>query len=371
MPITSQPSALSPSRTAVSRPRIARRALAALCAMGMLMAGPASAQQAESPLTAAEETALRRDANFLLLSMAEDLAEEDGARALALAARLRTMALEAEAYSAGREAPFEIVDAKIARWLEQAERAGANDTVVIALTLPLLRAIDPQRHADAVRRWRDAEPDNLAPLLHAGLSGEALLEAARGTVRSQDHFFEIVRLTAQVVERPRSGPVARVLQRVARPAGEGGRATYAATLGTRIASANLPQYAELTRPCRGAEGMRRLQCRHIGEVLSTRGGTLMERLVGVSLLRDTAEDDAQRAQAAALRRRYDWLIARNAELSGRDLEDHAARLLAQVGKAPPSSEVEMLERLLLDLGIPSEPPAGWRADNDPALRPER
>ena len=368
---SSLPPVLSSSRTLGLQHRLAGSALAALCAAALCMAAPAMAQEAERPLSAAEETALRRDANFLLLSMAEDLAEEDGPRALALAARLRTMALEAEAYNAGRGPPFEIVDAKIARWLEQAERAGADDPVVIALIMPLLRAIDPQRHADAVRRWRDAEPDNLVPLLHADLSADALLEAARGTIRSQDHFFEIMRLTAQVVERPRSGPVARVLQRVSQPAGEGGRATYAATLGTRIASANLPQYAGLTQACRAPEGLRRLQCRHIAEVLTTRGGTLIEHLVGVSLLRDTAEDDAQRAQAAALRRRYDWLIARNAELSGRNLEDHAARLLAQVGKAPQSSEVEMLAQLLLDLGIASEPPAGWRADNDPALRPER
>ena len=341
--------------------------LAALCAGILCAAAPAMAQAPERELSPAEETVLRRDANFLLLSMAEDLAEENGARALALAARLRTQALEAEAYNAGREVPFEIVDAKIARWLEQAERSGADDPVAIALTLPLLRSIDAQRHADAVQRWRDAEPDNLAPLLHAGLSADALLEAARGTYRSDDHFTQILRLTAQVVERPRSGPVGRVLQRVV-DAGEGGRSTYAATLGTGIAAANLPQYADLTRACRAPEGLRRLQCRHVGEAMSLRGGTLLERIVGIRLLQETAEDDAQRGQAAALRRRYDWLTARNAELSRRDLEDHASRMLAQLRTTPVPGEVEMLEHLLLDLGIPTEPPAGWRAEDEPALR---
>lgn len=353
------------------RARLAGFAPAALCAaLWFVAAVPAMAQSPERELSPAEETALRRDANFVLLSMAEDLAEEDGARALALAARLRATALQDEAYAMGREAPFEIVDAKIARWLEQAEHAGADDPVAIALTLPLLRAIDAQRHADAVRRWRDAEPDNLVPLLHADLSADALLDAARGTYRAQDAFFEIVRLTAQVVERPRSGPVARLLQRVAE-AGEGGRSAYAATLGSRIAAASAPRYSDLSRACRAADGVRRLPCRHVGETMTARGGTLIQHLVGASLLRDTAADDAQREQAAALRRRYDWLIARNAELSGRDLEDHATRMLAQLRATPVPGEVEMLERLLLDLGIASEPPPGWRAQDDPALRPAR
>lgn len=362
------------ARIAAQPSRLARLAgfapTALFAALWFVVAVPAMAQSPERELSPAEETALRRDANFVLLSMAEDLAEEDGARAIALAARLRATALEDEAHAMGREAPFEIVDAKIARWLEQAESAGADDPVAIALTLPLLRAVDPQRHADAVRRWCDAEPDNLAPLLHAELPADALLEAARGTYRAQDAFFEIVRLTAQAVERPRSGPVARVLQRVAE-AGEGGRSTYAATLGSRIAAANAPRYAELTRTCRAPDGLRRLQCRHLGEVMTARGGTLIQHLVGASLLRDTAADEVQREQAAALRRRYDWLIARNAELSGRDLEDHASRMLAQLRTAPVPGEVEMLERLLLDLGIASEPPAGWRAQDDPALRPAR
>lgn len=371
MPVACLPSIAKSFRFVRFRRRCSGFTLVALCAAAMCPAVPVLAQNAQRNLSAAEETALRRDASFLLLSMAEDLAAEDGARSLALAARLRTMALEAEAYNAGREPPFEVVDAKITRWLDNAERLGADDPVAIVLTLPLLRAADPQRHADAVRRWRDAEPDNLAPLLHAGLSGDALLQAARGTARSQDYFFEVVRLTAQVVERPRSGPVARILQRVVESEGPGRRSAYAATLGTGIAAANIPQYAELTRPCRSAEGMRRLQCRHVGEVMNVRGGTLIERLVGVALLRDTAENDTQRAEAAALRRRYDWLVARNAELTARDLEDHATRLLAELRDTPVPSEVEALERLLLGAGVASEPPASWRAQDDPALRPER
>ena len=351
--------------------RFAALALGVLCALTALSPATAFAQDAERRTSPAEDTALRRDANFLLLSMAEDLAVENGARSLALAARLRTMALEAEAYAMGREPPFEIVDPKAARWLEQSERLSKDDAVAIALILPLLRDTDPQCHADAVRRWRDAEPDNLVPLLMADLTEDALLAAARGTFRADGHFSEILRLVVQTVQRPRNGPVSDILERVVVSAGPGNRDTYAASLGSAVAGRSQPSFTALVRYCRDSDDASRLQCRHAAEVLQGRGDTLLARMVGIGLLRDTAADDAQRAQAEAARRRQDWLSARNAELAARDLGDHSARFVRNLGASPVPNEIEILESVLLDSGIPLDPPAGWNRETDPALRPQR
>lgn len=301
-----------------------------------------------------------------LWRLADRLGRNGGPREFALAAHVRAMAGVRDLRIVGG---LRLIDVKTQRWLNDAERLGSDDPVVQLLLLNRFSASDPiDRRRDAVRRWREIDSDNLAPLLVGGADLDALpidetLAFASSALRADFYFDDIVRPLVQAVsEEP---PPASLLATVAVRDPSVPEA-FGAEIGAAIWSASAAfAYAPLTRACRGdaldAAPRRRAQCRHVAMLLADRADTVAARGVGAALRLRTYADENELRQAAIAYRRHYWRLQQRASLAQRNPVDEARTFARMLLDDRDITEAELAERMVIDAGLPLEPPPGWTA----------
>ncbi len=301
-----------------------------------------------------------------LWNLAEHLARNGGPREYALAAHVRAMAGVRDVRVGGG---LSFIDSKTQRWLSDAERMGRRDPVVQVLLLHRFSDGDPTyRREDTIRRWRESDYANLAPLLTTGsatdtLAIDELLAMARSTTHADFYFDDIVRpMIKAVKDEP---PPETLLASVFGDA-QGTPEALGIQLGTTIwaMSADVA-FAALVNACRGraldATPRRRADCRHVARLLSDESDTLLAHLIGVNMrLRNFANKNELRA-AVVDYRRYHWQSQQWNALQNRDSVQSARSFAYMLKDERDITEIEIMRRTLVDAGIRLEPPANWVA----------
>ena len=301
--------------------------------------------------------------------LADRLAEDGGARNLALALHLRHRALaapevlnQADVVNQADHAADEI-DGLLSNWMDKASAGAGHDGVVWALLastaeLPLM----PKPHGvDLTHAWAEAEPDNLTPLLMRMRSqDDAAMIFAALDVRSRHAIYwdEVQALGLHAVER--HPPKAQWRDEM--PAFfKAGHEHF----GTELASAlALPLYQHLMAACKppliDTKFDRRAQCSRLGTMLQDRADTLIGRFIGNALLRFSADSDAARATAEVARNRLRW---RQSRVQAHQGAAYDAAYQAALREGGPFDETMLIDRALKAVGVElSEPPDDWVPD---------
>lgn len=301
-----------------------------------------------------------------LWRLAERLGQNGGPREFALAAHVRAMAGARDLRIVGG---LRLIDAKTQRWLEDAERMGRDDPVVQILLMRRFSAADPvDRRRNAILRWRDIDSDNLAPLLAGGSSDIALpidqlLASARSTLRADFYFDDIVRPMIQAVrDEPPPAALLATMSSLNVDAPE----AFGAELGATIWSASADvAWAPLTNACRGeafdATPRRRADCRHVAAVLSDHSDTLLARGIGLNMRMRASANESELREAAIAYRRHHWRVQQRMILAQRDPVDEARMFARMLLDDTDLTEVELVQRMLVDAGLRLEPVPGWAA----------
>ena len=323
------------------------------------LATPVLAQPQPAP-SAAELQRARAQADAwqaYALRVAKALGRSDGARDLALAALLDTMARPAEE---GAATPT----AEAAGWRERTAARGAGDAITQQLLLAAgIAGNDGAAVATAARRWQALDPGNLAPLLLQGLEPEALLAAAAGARHHALDPYPLQRWVAGVLRRHPPGAAEwAAFGDGPRPSAEAYAAGWAASLQALLA----PDYRAVLGACTGRQlrvAGRAEACRHLSSLLLARPQTALDERIGLSMARALTRSAAERAPLDARRRGVDWRQEQMAALAMAEgaatgQAEAFARLLAD-----PAIDTEdaLVRRALADAGLAQEPPAGWRA----------
>ena len=347
------------------RPAFAMPAALALCLSPVIAHGQSEQRgllRWATPWLGSRNTAERG----YLWYLAERFGRDGGPREFALAAHLRAMAGVRDVRVIGG---LRLIDANTQRWLGDAERMGKDDPVVQALLLHRFSDGDPTyRRQDAIRRWRENDSDNLAPLLAIGPAEETLpidelLASARSTARADFYFDDIARPLVNAVqdEPPSATPRAAMLEDAADAPEALGLQLGMTIWATSVNVAFQP----IVKACRGealdATPRRRADCRHVARLLSEESDTLLARGVGMNMrLRTYANEDELRAAAIA-DRRFHWQSQQWNALSERDPADYVRNFARMLTSNRDITEYEIMQRTLTDAGISMEPPAGWAA----------
>lgn len=290
--------------------------------------------------------------------LATALAREGGARELALAALLR----QAGMAQAGPGAAPGVPDAQAQAWLRAAASRAGADVIANQLLIAAAPADDPIR-VEAARRWQAAEPDNLAPLLHAGLTIEALLAQARTATRADAGMYPAVRWIAVAWRRHPPGAA----EQAAMTGGEGfdlDEAAAVSAMGLWAAAAR-PDYTALVEACSGqmlrALPARRDGCLHVATLLADHSTSIADAHAGLAMLRALAPDAASRGDVDARQRVMDWRMLQWGRLAQQQPRGGAQQFARLLRDPQILSEQQLAERVLAEGGIAAEPPTGWQA----------
>lgn len=338
-----------------------RLLLAALLLLAMPAVPVAAQDRDDADPTALAQAAAHRDYTARL---AAALAQDGGARELALAALLRGLASAPSDVAPSGVRPSRAVarDPQADAWLQAAAAQAGDDILANQLLLAAAKTGDEQLRAAAARRWQAADPGNLVPLLYAGLTSDALLAGARAATHADARMYEGVRWIMSVYRR--YPPTAA--ERDALSGGEpfhAGEAAAISAMGLWAAVA-IPGYASLVEACDAgmlrALPARRDDCRHVATLLADHSSSIADEQAGLRMLRALAATPAERADADTRLRGMDWRMlqwGRIAQQQPRDGAEQFARLLDD-----PSirSEQQLVERVLQEAGVPPAPPEGWR-----------
>lgn len=218
----------------------------------------------------------------------------------------------------------------------------------------------PLRRA-AAQRWQAAEPDNLAALLQVGPPVDDLLAQARNTTHASTHMYDAVRWMSAAFQRHPLTP--------AELAALSGDAPYHAEEAAAISAialwstAMVPSHRVLVDACRGvalrATPARSADCRHVAGVLADRSDSTLDRMVGLSMLRELATDSTERSRVHEQQRSLDWKMMQWGRIAAQQERDGAAQFVRLLRDAGIQNELQLAERVLAEAGVPLQPPAGW------------
>lgn len=290
--------------------------------------------------------------------LAAALAREGGARELALAALLR----QADAQQADPEATSEAPDAQAQAWLRAAAAKAGADAIANQLLIAAAAKADPIR-LEAARRWQAAEPDNLAPLLHAGLTIDALLAQARGATRADTGMYPAVRWIAEAWRRHPPGAA----EQAAMAGGEAFDLDEAAAMSAMAvwAAAAMPDYAALVEGCSAqmlrAQPARRDGCLHVARLLADGATSIADEHAGLAMLRALAGAAAERDEVDARQRAMDWRMLQWGRLAQQQPRGGAGQFARLLRDPRIRSEQQLVERVLAEGGVAADPPPGWQA----------
>ncbi|MDR0226316.1 MAG: hypothetical protein LBI66_07835 [Burkholderiaceae bacterium] len=283
--------------------------------------------------------------------VARTLGRSQDARELAFATILGQM-------PDGRMPQEQAVPDQVMAWRQAAlERAG-GDRLAYQLLIDARPVPGNVVRGIAIDRWRALEPWNLAPLLYQALPAEQLMQAQRSATHTRMYWYDSLRwMHAALLRQPPTEAESRAFQ----PEGALDAEELAASTAAGIwAATMMPRYGVLLTACKLPalrETPERLaDCRHAADVLTTHPSIVLEQMVGLALLREMAGDGEERASLQARRRRVQWQMHQFARLS---VNDRAAPLMRQLADPSIQTEQQLLERTLLQAGLPLDPPPDW------------
>jgi hypothetical protein len=345
--------------------------LRSLCLLALLFAGTAHAQvplpddeEAMTPEQAAQMQAAEDAAQSYYSRIATDLAASGKSRELALAATLLQFATPPppsdDAMVDDTPSQPSPRDPRADTWRRLASARAGKDVLVNAL---LMQADDSHVGRQAAERWRQLEPDNLAPLLFRGSSADGLLAATSSTSRFDLHMYAQVRWIQSALQaHPPSAAERAILFGGEDVALEDASALAAMGIWSAVA---LPSLRTLVDACRGTASAtgptQHEECRHVAQVMADASDTSLGRSIGIRLLELTASTPGQQDDAATRRRRIDWQMQQWAQLSGKQPLGGAHQLGQLLRDPAVGTEQDLVERILGEAGIPLDPPVGWQS----------
>lgn len=328
--------------------------------------GPASAagMDESTPADEAMEVArleeARRATVLYYARVAAELAATGKPRELAFAATLMELASHAESADADVGQTFPR-DPRIGRWRQLASVQADADVIANALLAQSGSPADAAVCGQALERWRRAEPDNLAPLLLGAEAVGSWLPSAGAYARVDLHFHDRLRWMQSVLRaHPPNTSERPMLQGHDAPPEQFATALASAILGGLA----WPPMKPVPMACRedllDATPTRRGDCRHVARILLETSDTKILSGIGSALLLGTAASAEERAEAEALRRREAWQSRQWARLASAD-PDGGLGLTAELLRDPAiAREQDLIERALVDSGVPLDPPADWQ-----------
>lgn len=207
-----------------------------------------------------------------------------------------------------------------------------------ARLLTQLQAQEPE----VVNNWLSALPPTVTPQRRAE-AALVLAHAARSTRAAAD----LTRSLQWIAQRLKGLPInPQTAEQVSDP----DHARRLEAFSTALAVA-LPSYRALHQWCRDPASELAEDCRASARVL-VQGDTVLDRVIGASMLRQLATTNAERLEAETTTASAQWLS--EAARSCRPDNDPAEFALMETQGA---SEIELTEVALLAHGLPIEPPA--------------
>lgn len=304
----------------------------------------------------------RRD----LLALADDIATQGDARALALAAALRTDAQSVPVDSEGAAARKP--DDAIESWLDDAMERGPDDVTAIVIALYGAGG-GTARRKTLIARWRTLEPRNMLPMMLDSLPEEALFEAAASADHYDSHYDDALREMLDILARSRSPALARLSERQRE-----GRVAFDMTiaLGYQMTSV-WPRFSEVSAPCRseGLEAHRREQCRRIARTLRDNADVLIAEIFGAGMTKYIAESSDELARAKAARREAAWLETCVIAMRRTDIKAVMSRHAQILLGTTQITERQLMRRLVIEGGLPPTPPQDWKSGDSALLAPAR
>lgn len=293
--------------------------------------------------------------------LANTLDRDGGARERALAVLLRR-AGQPQAGASGGNAPSRPTppDPQAEARLREALAKAGGDVLALQL-LAAASADQPALRQEVARRWRDADPGNLVPLLQAGLTTEALLAQARGATRADAHMYEGMRWIMSVHRR--HSPTAA--EQSALAAGQAfDPDTFAALSASGLwAMTVMPGYGSPLEAC-GERMLRAVparagDCRHVADLLVDHADTVAGQVVGLAILHELATTPAEREAVARRQRPIDWrMLEWGRTVSAQD-DQGIAQFVRLLADPSIESERQLADRVLQEAGIALDPPEGW------------
>ncbi|WP_202842678.1 hypothetical protein [Luteimonas saliphila] len=295
--------------------------------------------------------------------LADELARGGGARELALAALLRTAADAPQARAPDGEAPSRAAprNPQIDAWLRDAAAKAGDDQIALQLVVAAMPA-GSQPRREAARRWQAADSGNLMPLLYAGVTGDALLAAARTATRADARVYEGVRWIASAYRR--HPPTA--VEQSALGAGEAFDTDEAAAVSAMVlwAAVAMPAYGPLAEAC-GPDMLRAIparrdDCRHVATLLAQTPSSIADERAGLGMLRSLATTPAERADVDARQRRMDWRMLEWGRIAQQQPRSGAAQFARLLADPSIGGEQQLVDRVLQEAGVKADPPPGWQ-----------
>lgn len=308
---------------------------------------------------AAEDAASRR----YHLWLADRLAEDGGARNLAIAANLRAIALGDNLYGADVALPALDGDAKLADWIARATREGRDDALVLTLLHRRFGTHDDPRRKAVLARWQAIEPDNVAPWRFedeiANADADTLLARSEHATHVELHYIDTLRTVVAAFERhpPRASLAKRIFV---------GETSTLRDYAGAVASAmfTFPRFSPAINACKGEGALaiagRSGACLRYGRLQADHSDTLIDQLMGLAILRFNAEDDVSLALYMRRRRHLLWLSDRWRNEGKAHREAVSDAMNARMNAKPAeNNEATLLREVLEDRGVSLTPPDDW------------
>ena len=344
--------------------RMIRPILAAACAVALFV--PVAQAQApysrfdEAPVAQQDTSADRTAWRSWSQRSAAALAATGQPRELAFAAVLRGLA-DANLEQPDTDAPSQPVtpDAQASAWRRDAAARAGNDVLANAL---LAYGADEATRLRAAQRWLGNDSQNLAPLLVRGGSVDALLADARVATRFELGMLEQVRWMQAALLRTPPTPAERT---AFADAGEFVPTEHAAITAMGLwAAVAFPGLDPLMQGCDadalGANLAHARDCRHVAGIMANGSDTQLGEMLGLALLERLATTQAERADAQARRRSFDWRMFEWGRANAALPRDGAGQFVRFLADPSVRTEADLIARALQEAGIALEPPAGWQ-----------
>lgn len=356
-------------RALVSRLIRRVRPLAVLAAVSL--AAVASAQQ--PPDRGNEEVLMQvrmQEARDYYQSAAPLIAASGQPRDLALAAIVLDLARFNEVSPPAdgtAPAPSISSDPQAVQWRELASARAGSDVLANAMLLAT-STNDPAAQAEAARRWRTVEPDNLAPRLYDRTPEQQnAFPDISGIKRNDLHYYDQVRWISQrLLSAPPSDAVLAGMT--------GGDALTAEEWATSLAASlwagiGMPQYASIDRGCStqvGAlEAAHLRDCRQLADVLRNQSDTVLSQFLGMSIADRLADGSAERQAIESQRLRAQWRTEQWGRLSAEQPKDGIPQFVRLLKDPGIKTEQQLVTRILDEANVSQDPPAGWQPTPPP------
>jgi hypothetical protein len=296
------------------------------------------------------------------------------------------------------EVPQQTIDAVVAREAElvqrAVDRAGEMSTPLLrALTARLWAQIEPAQFAALASNLRERDPGDadvwLLSLQQLKDDAEGaddvtrqLREAASSVVGSRPWIYETARRIeaafALVTAPAGFNEAAHTLimddKTYQEPRNAEQRSRFLQAMGYALALP-IPGYGQFVDVCEAdadQAALRKPACLSLARTMATRGGSLIDRAIGLNVWHRLAEGGPEAAQVVDLKRTHYWqrehvelLMADDASTS------EAIDRIAERVLRPGSSEYGALLDAMREAGIPTEPPPQWLPQNPDVLRARR